>query len=192
MRRNLPEMTDPREIRIEDYNYNLPDERIAKYPVAVRDTSKLLIYNKGDVSHTQFYNIADFLPEGSLMVFNNTRVIQARLHFHKTSGALIEIFCLEPHLPHDYEQMFQATGSCQWSCLIGNRKKWKEGLLERPLTIKGLHLVALHRGHGPADALFHHRLYCFVHCFLLPFCAGMPGARRGTLFLETPVCGQTR
>ena len=130
-------MTDPREIRIEDYNYNLPDERIAKYPVAVRDTSKLLIYNKGDVSHTQFYNIADFLPEGSLMVFNNTRVIQARLHFHKTSGALIEIFCLEPHLPHDYEQMFQATGSCQWSCLIGNRKKWKEGLLERPLTIKG-------------------------------------------------------
>ena len=112
MRRNLPEMTDPREIRIEDYNYNLPDERIAKYPVAVRDTSKLLIYNKGDVSHTQFYNIADFLPEGSLMVFNNTRVIQARLHFHKTSGALIEIFCLEPHLPHDYEQMFQATGSC--------------------------------------------------------------------------------
>ena len=68
----------------------------------------------------------------------------------------------------------------------------KGGHLVRPLTIKGLHLVALHRGHGPADALFHHRLYCFVHCFLLPFCAGMPGARRGTLFLKTPVCGQTR
>lgn len=130
-------MTDPKNIRIENYDYPLPDERIAKYPVKERDTSKLLIYNKGEISHTQFRELPGFLQTGSLMVFNNTRVIQARLHFRKPSGALIEVFCLEPVAPRDYEQMFQSTGSCRWSCLIGNRKKWKEGRLERHIEVKG-------------------------------------------------------
>lgn len=137
MRLKTTEMTDPKNIRIENYDYPLPDERIAKYPVKERDTSKLLIYNKGEISHTQFRELPGFLQTGSLMVFNNTRVIQARLHFRKHSGALIEVFCLEPVAPRDYEQMFQSTGSCRWSCLIGNRKKWKEGRLERHIEVKG-------------------------------------------------------
>lgn len=129
-------MIDPKNIRIENYDYPLPDERIAKYPVKERDTSKLLIYNKGEISHTLFRELPEFLEQGSLMVFNNTRVIQARLHFRKPSGALIEVFCLEPVAPRDYEQMFQSTGRCRWSCLIGNRKKWKEGRLERQIAVK--------------------------------------------------------
>lgn len=130
------EMTDPKNIRIENYDYPLPDERIAKYPVKERDTSKLLIYNKGEISHTQFRKLPGLIKAGSLMVFNNTRVIQARLHFRKPSGALIEVFCLEPVAPRDYEQMFQSTGCCSWSCLIGNRKKWKDGRLERHIAVK--------------------------------------------------------
>lgn len=137
MRLKTTEMTDPKNIRIENYDYPLPDERIAKYPVKERDTSKLLIYNKGEISHTQFRELPGFLQTGNLMVFNNTRVIQARLHFRKPSGALIEVFCLEPVAPRDYEQMFQSTGSCRWSCLIGNRKKWKEGRQERHIAVKG-------------------------------------------------------
>ena len=136
MRLKTTEMTDPKNIRIENYDYPLPDERIAKYPVKERDTSKLLIYNKGEISHTQFRELPGFLQTGNLMVFNNTRVIQARLHFRKPSGALIEVFCLEPVAPRDYEQMFQSTGNCRWSCLIGNRKKWKEGRLERHIEVK--------------------------------------------------------
>ena len=104
--------TNPRNIRIEEYNYPLPDERIAKYPLSQRDSSKLLIYDKGEVSHTQFSNIADLLPKGSLMIFNNTRVIQARLHFRKETGALIEVFLLEPYAPSDYELMFQTREEC--------------------------------------------------------------------------------
>ena len=129
-------MVDTKHIRIEDYDYALPDERIAKYPVSVRDQSKLLIYNKGEVSEDKFLSLPDYLPKGALMVFNNTRVIQARLHFHKESGALIEIFCLEPFSPHDYQLMFQQTEGCEWICLVGNSKKWKEGSLHRILVIK--------------------------------------------------------
>ncbi|MCF0243144.1 MAG: S-adenosylmethionine:tRNA ribosyltransferase-isomerase [Bacteroidaceae bacterium] len=121
-------------LKISDFNYNLPDERIAKFPVAQRDQSKLLVYNKGNISEDQFFNIIDYLPEGALMVFNNTRVIRARLHFRKETGALIEIFLLEPYAPADYEQMFQTRGKCQWHCLIGNKKKWKEGALTQTLT----------------------------------------------------------
>lgn len=121
-------------IKISDFNYNLPDERIAKFPVAERDHSKLLIYNKGNISEDTFFNIGNYLPEGALMVFNNTRVIRARMHFRKETGALIEIFLLEPYAPADYEQMFQTRGKCQWLCLIGNKKKWKEGELVQTLT----------------------------------------------------------
>ena len=127
-----------KEIHISDYNYELPDERIAKYPKAERDQSKLLVYRSGEVSEDVFCHLPSHLPKGALMVFNNTKVIQARLHFRKANeqgehtGALIEVFLLEPAVPADYEQMFQQTHSCQWLCLIGNLKKWKSG----PLTIE--------------------------------------------------------
>ena len=127
-------------IKISDFNYNLPDERIAKFPVAERDHSKLLIYNKGNISEDTFFNIGNYLPKGALMVFNNTRVIRARMHFRKETGALIEIFLLEPYAPADYEQMFQTRGKCQWLCLIGNKKKWKEGVLTQTLNTKHLTL----------------------------------------------------
>ena len=119
-------MTD---IHIKDFSYELPDDRIAKYPLAERDTSKLLVYNKGNISHDIFRNLTAYLPQGALMVYNNTRVIQARLFFQKESGARIEVFLLEPHLPRDYEQIFQARGMCEWKCLVGNSKKWKTGAL---------------------------------------------------------------
>ena len=119
--------SDPRHIRISEYNYALPDDRIAKYPLAQRDHSKLLVYRKGEVTEDVFYNLPDYLPEGALMVFNNTKVIQARMHFRKETGALIEVFLLEPAAPTDYELMFQTTGHCAWYCLVGNLKKWKEG-----------------------------------------------------------------
>ena len=129
---------DPRHIHISDYNYPLPDERIAKFPIARRDHSKLLIYNKGEVSSDVFYNLPQYLPKGALMVFNNTKVIQARMHFRKDTGALIEVFLLEPAAPSDYELMFQTTGHCAWYCLVGNLKKWKEGTLRREIEINGL------------------------------------------------------
>ena len=125
---------ETKHIHISDYNYTLPDERIAKFPLARRDQSKLLIYDKGRVSESVFCHLPDFIPAGALMVFNNTRVIQARLHFCKETGAQIEIFLLEPAQPADYEQMFQTRGHCSWYCLIGNLKKWKEGELKRTLT----------------------------------------------------------
>lgn len=128
---------DTRHIRIKDFNYNLPDERIAKFPVAKRDHSKLLIYNKGAISEDMFFNITDYLPKGALMVFNNTKVIQARIHFRKDTGAIIEVFLLEPVKPADYEQMFQTACGCSWLCMIGNLKKWKEGSLRRTFNVKG-------------------------------------------------------
>ncbi|MBR2231750.1 MAG: S-adenosylmethionine:tRNA ribosyltransferase-isomerase [Prevotella sp.] len=134
-------MIDPKHIRISDYNYNLPDERIAKFPIAQRDHSKLLVYRHGEVSDDTFYHLPDYLPEGALMVFNNTKVIQARMHFRKETGALIEVFLLEPADPTDYELMFQLTSHCSWLCLIGNLKKWKEGTLKRDFTIKGEELT---------------------------------------------------
>ena len=150
-------MPDPRHIHIRDYQYDLPDERIAKFPMARRDQSKLLIYNKGEVGEDVFYHLPDYLPKGALMVFNNTKVIQARMHFRKTdangeqTGALIEVFLLEPAEPADYEQMFQTTGHCAWYCLVGNLKKWKEGPLTRELTIdNGKWIIKATRGeiHG--------------------------------------------
>ena len=128
---------ETKRIHIKDYNYSLPDERIAKFPLAQRDHSKLLLYKHGEVSEDVFYNIPNHLPEGALMVFNNTKVIQARLHFRKSTGALIEAFLLEPYVPADYEQMFQTTGSCSWLCMIGNLKKWKGETLRRTFDVKG-------------------------------------------------------
>lgn len=130
-------MQDPKHIHIADYNYDLPDERIAKYPKAVRDESKLLLYRGGQISEDVFYNLPNYLPKGELLVFNNTKVIQARLHFHKSTGALIEVFCLEPHTPHPYQVNFATTRRVAWTCLIGNLKKWKEGKLERTINVGG-------------------------------------------------------
>ena len=131
------EITDPQKIRIEDYNYNLPDDHIAKYPLIKRDCSKLLVYKDEKITDAVFSNLPDFLPDNTLMVFNNTKVIQARLRFQKTTGAQIEIFCLEPHIPNDYQLSFQQTERCSWICLIGNLKKWKEGDLAREIIIDG-------------------------------------------------------
>ncbi len=139
---------ETKQIHIIDYNYPLPDERIAKYPLKQRDHSKLLIYNKGVVTDDTFYNLPQYLPEGALMVFNNTRVIQARMHFRKSTGALIEIFLLEPSEPADYEQMFQTRECCSWLCLIGNLKKWKDGALSREINVQGraVNVTAEHLG----------------------------------------------
>ncbi len=128
------------EILIEEYNYPLLDERIAKYPLAERDRSKLLIYRDGKVSEDLFYHVGEYLSADSLLIYNNTRVIQARLEFHKqsedgTQGARIEIFCLEPLLPHDYQLSLGSTSGCTWKCMIGNAKKWKTGSLSLPVQL---------------------------------------------------------
>ena len=145
---------DPRHIRISDYNYPLPDERIAKFPIAQRDHSKLLVYRQGEVREDMFYNLPNYLPKGALMVFNNTKVIQARMHFRKSTGALIEIFLLEPAEPTDYELMFQTTHACAWYCLVGNLKKWKEGTLHREIEIKGQPVVVT-ATRGPVHGTSH-------------------------------------
>lgn len=138
------------EILIEEYNYPLPDERIAKYPLANRDQSKLLIYRDGKVSEDQFYHVGEYLSADSLLIYNNTRVIQARLEFHKNTppyptqpqhnptqsqGARIEVFCLEPLEPHDYQLSLGSTSGCTWKCMIGNAKKWKSGALSLPVQL---------------------------------------------------------
>ncbi len=152
---------DTKHIQIRDYDYALPEDRIAKFPLPERDSSKLLVYEGGKISETQFRSLPTLLPEGSLMVFNNTRVIQARLHFRKKPlqpplggdlrseeivnsqssnsqylGALIEIFLLEPANPVEYQENFVQKGSCSWYCLVGNSKKWKEGALTREFKIQ--------------------------------------------------------
>ena len=128
---------NPKHIHISEYNYPLPDERIAKFPLPVRDQSKLLVYRHGEVTEDIFTSLPEYLPKGSLMIFNNTKVIQARLHFRKETGALIEVFCLEPIQPNDYVLNFQQTEHAAWLCMIGNLKKWKDGTLKREMTVKG-------------------------------------------------------
>ncbi len=123
-------------VRMRDFTYELPDEKIAKYPVKKRDQSKLLVYKGGTIGHRLFTQLPDLLQPLSLMVYNNTKVIQARLVFFKESGARIEIFCLEPEMPKDYESSFAARLSCTWRCLIGNAKKWKQGSLSQSVTIR--------------------------------------------------------
>ena len=146
--------SDPRHIRISDYNYPLPDERIAKFPIAQRDHSKLLVYRQGKVSHDVFYNLPEYLPKGALMVFNNTKVIQARMHFRKDTGALIEVFLLEPAQPSDYELMFQTSERCSWYCLVGNLKKWKEGTLTRQVEVNGAEWI-VKATRGPVHGTSH-------------------------------------
>ena len=131
------EEKDTKHIKISEFNYPLPDERIAKFPLSNRDESKLLVYLQGEVSEDRFTSLPDYLEAGEMMVFNNTKVIQARLHFRKETGALIEVFCLEPIQPNDYVLSFQQTQKCSWLCMVGNLKKWKEGTLKRNIEVKG-------------------------------------------------------
>lgn len=119
--------TMERHIDINDFNYELPEERIAKFPLQERASSKLLIYDNGAICESHFSSIADYLPEGAMLVFNNTRVVRARIVMHKASGARIEVFCLEPTNPADYERAFAQRATSEWSCIVGNLKKWKEG-----------------------------------------------------------------
>ena len=147
-------MINPKHIHISDYQYPLPDERIATFPIAQRDHSKLLVYRHGEVGEDVFYHLPDYLPKGSLMVFNNTKVIQARMHFRKSTGALIEVFLLEPAEPSDYELMFQTSGRCAWYCLVGNLKKWKEGTLRREIEING-QTVVVTASRGPIHGTSH-------------------------------------
>ena len=116
---------------IADFNYPLPDERIAKYPLPERDHSKLLIYRDGAVSEDHFYNVGEYINPSALLIYNNTRVIQARLEFYKTTGARIEVFCLEPLTPHDYQLSLSSTTGCTWKCMVGNAKKWHD----EPVTL---------------------------------------------------------
>lgn len=127
-------MNEPvKDIQIEDFSYELADDRIAKYPLAERDKSKLLVYRHRTIEESRFYRLEDFLPKAALLVFNNTRVIQARMIFYKETGAPIEIFCLEPRMPADYAQSFIQNKTCSWLCLVGNSKRWKSGRLLRKL-----------------------------------------------------------
>ena len=135
-------ITDYKNIRIEDYTYDLPDEKIAKYPKKIRDKSKLLYNSDEGIKSLIFNQLPDLLQTGDLLVFNNAKVIQARLEFNKETGARIEIFCLEPHLPSDYNLAFQAQNESEWKCLVGNLKKWKNEILLKQVKIDG-YLYAL-------------------------------------------------
>ncbi len=121
-------------LHIDEFNYPLPDERIARYPLPIRDASKLLIYQHGKISQDIFSNISDYLPESSLLIYNNTKVIRARLLFRKNTGAQIEIFCLEPAEPADYALSLSSNDTCIWKCMIGNLKKWKSAELTKDMT----------------------------------------------------------
>lgn len=125
-------------LRIDDFDYPLPDERIAKYPLAERDQCKLLVRKAdGSLSDHIFTDLPQLLPQDAMLVYNNTRVINARLRFRKPGGATIEIFCLEPVEPRDYAVSFAQTSGCSWTCFVGNSKRWKQGALEMPLTVAG-------------------------------------------------------
>ena len=128
-------MEEVRNISIDEYDYPLPEERIAKYPLAERDASKLLVLKDNQINASQFRNIGDYLPHDALLVFNETKVIRARLQFQKETGSHIEVFCLEPD--DDYQIAFSSASPVRWKCLVGNSKRWREGLLSMPLTVAG-------------------------------------------------------
>lgn len=126
-----------RNIKISDFTFDLPESKIAKYPLAERDESKLLVWQNGFIEETVFKNCADFVPENTHLIFNNTRVIHARMFFWKETGSKIEIFCLEPFEPRDYQISFQEKKQVVWKCMVGNSKKWKSGILTREISISG-------------------------------------------------------
>jgi S-adenosylmethionine:tRNA ribosyltransferase-isomerase len=124
----------PQAINIDDYTYDLPEHRIAKFPLEERDASKLLLYKQGDISHTEFRDLPEQLPEGSLLLFNDTKVIHARLYFTLPNGKRLEILCLEPLQPAEYQQNFSSTNKVRWKCLVGGNRKWKSGEIEKAIS----------------------------------------------------------
>lgn len=143
-----------KDIQIKDFNYPLDDERIAKHPLAEREKCKLLFYRNGEIQDLHFYDVPRLLPEKATLVYNNTRVINARLKFRKPNGgATIEIFCLEPVAPRDYAQIFQTTGECSWLCFVGNSKRWKTGALAQCIDVNGTEVeLAASRGEQRGNA----------------------------------------
>ena len=137
--RKFLRMIDVKDISIEEYDYPLPEERIAKYPLAERDASKLLVLKDNEIRASIFRNIGDFLPDKALLIFNETKFIRARLQFHKENGTPIEVFCLEPD--DDYQVAFSSTSPVRWKCLVGNSKRWKEGLLQMVLNAEGREVI---------------------------------------------------
>lgn len=127
------------EIKLSDYTYELPDERIVKFPLPKRDESKLQVYRQGQITHDIFKNITDYLPKNCTLVFNNTKVIPARIHFQKSTGAIIQLFLLHPVLPTSVINLaMEVTQECVWECMIGNRKRWKKGdILTQTISIEG-------------------------------------------------------
>ncbi len=151
----MAKIDDIRALRIADYDYPLPDERIAKHPLTQREQCKLLYYKcgSGNIEERVFKEVPALLPQGATLIYNNTRVINARLRFRKETGSMIEIFCLEPAMPRDYEQIFQTTGHCVWQCLVGNSKRWKQGPLTQTITIGGQEVtLAATRGEQRGNA----------------------------------------
>ena len=153
-------MNQVKDISIEAYDYPLPDNRIAKYPLAERDASKLLVLKDNKINESQFKHIGKFLPKDALLVFNETKVIRARLQFHKATGSRIEVFCLEPE--QDYQVAFAATSPVKWKCLVGNAKRWKEGKLSMTLNVKGQEATLF------AERLMHNDQYSEIEFSWLP------------------------
>ncbi|PLX12217.1 MAG: S-adenosylmethionine tRNA ribosyltransferase [Marinilabiliales bacterium] len=125
-----------RNLNIESYNYHLPEDKIPKYPLQKRDQSKLLVYRNNEISNDSFSNLYKYIEKDELLVFNNTKVVQARLNFFKETGAKIEVFCLEPFEPSDYNLSFQSKEECTWSCIVGNKRKWKDKYLTRIIQLE--------------------------------------------------------
>lgn len=144
-----------KEIRIEDFDYPLPDERIARHPLAVRDACRLLRYDGRIAEHHVFSDLPSLLVPGSLLVMNNTRVINARMEFHRPTGARIEIFLLDPLSPADYAQSFQTRDSCRWSCMVGNLKKWKDERIEKHICVDGIDVALAARRLEPMPGNAH-------------------------------------
>ena len=146
------------QLTITDYTYHLPDERIARFPLEERDQSKLLVYRNGNISADVFAHLPDYINKNDMLVFNNTRVIRARIEMQKETGARIEIFCLEPHEPHDYQLSFAQQHSCQWKCMVGNLRKWKTGILTQRFNINGTETELQAERIGRTDQ-------CHIICF---------------------------
>ncbi|MFP4367315.1 MAG: S-adenosylmethionine:tRNA ribosyltransferase-isomerase [Bacteroidales bacterium] len=147
----------PSSVYIDEYNYILPENRIARFPQEDPAASKLLVYNKGRISHNHFGQLTDILEDNDFLVFNNTRVVQARIMMQKTTGAEIEIFLLEPSIPSEYNLAFTATSSCRWKCMTGNKKKWKKGELKRKFNIERKTVVfsaKIVKDHGEWQEIF--------------------------------------
>ena len=132
---------DPRNILASEFDYELPQEKIAKFPLNKRNLSKLLVYKNKKICEDVFSNIANYIPDNYLLVLNDTKVINARLEFYKDSGARIEIFCIEPHNPSEYSISFSQTKKCQWKCLVGNIKKWKNNFLSKKINLQNVEIT---------------------------------------------------